>query len=165
MEFKRVPLEILLGLDETRLQRSAIKLTHVGEQTEPILTIVMQTYYYLPSLEIFRSLLTPGLSYANDELPVILNFSVEPPEFKLLLDEAQQVRDSERDHAHSPSLSFSAVVETSEEVQGTEILFSHGAGVKLHRGLARALNPEHKIGQLVLQRQRESVYPAETRNG
>ena len=155
---KKTSLETLLHLDASRLQRAAAKLTHVGEQTEPVATIVMQTYYYLPSLETFHALRTPGVSYENDELPITLNFSVTPPNFKLLLEEAQRVSESVSKQTDSPSLSFSSVVDTPEGIQGTEILFDYEGGVALHRALARTLDQNHQIGQLVLRNQRESAY-------
>lgn len=155
---KKTPLETLLRLDQLRLQRAAAKLTHVGEQTEPVGTIVMQTYYYLPSPEVFSDLRTPGLSYSNDELPTILNFAVTPQEFRPILQQAKLVWNTTQQRGHTPSLSFAAVVDTPEGSQGAELLFSYQGGVELHRALAAAIDQDNKIGQIVLRQQRESAY-------
>jgi hypothetical protein len=155
---KKTSLETLLRLDGPKLQRAAAKLTHVGEQTEPIGTIVIQTYYYLPSLEAFSHLRTSGLSYANDELPMTLNFSITPQEFDPILQRAEFVWKSSGEEGHSPSLSFAAIVDSPEGVQGAELLFSYEGGVALHRELAGMIDKDNKIGQMVLERQRESAY-------
>ena len=147
MGTNNVSIETLLALDETRLQRAAIKLTHVGEQTEPVATLVIQSYHYLPALENFKSWQTAGLSYANDELPLIFNFSVSPPELKRVLEAAKQVSASTSGQA---SLSFTAVVDEPEGIQGTEVLFNYESGVELYRQLATAIDADNKIGQTVL---------------
>jgi len=130
----------------------------VGEQTEPIGTIVMQTYYYLPSIEDFSPLRTSGLSYTNDELPMILNFSITPKELDPILQLAEFVWNSSGREGHSPSLSFSTIVNSPEGIQGAELLFSYEGGVALHQALAGAIDRDNKIGQMILRRQRESAY-------
>ncbi len=158
MDVNKVSIEILLALEQSRLQRAAIKLTHMGEQTEPVGTIIMQSYYYLPSLEIFRALRNPRLPYENDELPIILNFSITPAEIKVVLEEAQRVRDSVDDPGDSPSLSFTVLIDAPEGIQGAELLFSYKGGVVLHRALAGAIDQDNKIGQMILHNQRDAAY-------
>lgn len=152
-------IDALLSLDDSRLRRAAAKLTHVGEQTGPVSTIVVQVYYYLPSLEKFRVWQMPGVFYGNDELPIILNFSVTPQEFRQILGAAKRVWDSLKQlERPTPSLSFSAMVEAPEGIDGTELHFTYGGAVALHQALAGAIDQDNKIGQMILQRQRESAY-------
>jgi hypothetical protein len=158
MDVNKVSIEILLALEQSRFQRAAIKLTHMGEQTEAVGTVVMQSYYYLPPLELFRALRTPGLPYENDELPITLNFSITPAEVKVVLEEARRVWNSVNQPGDSPSLSFTGLVDAPEGIQGTELLFSYQNGVALHRALAGAIDQDNKIGQMVLRNQRESAY-------
>lgn len=150
-------VDMIIRFEDARLQRAAIKLTHVGEQTVPVNTIVMQVYSWLPSLEKFRSWRTEGISYGNDGLPIMLNFSIVPGEFRKSLGEAQRVFAAAAT-GERPSLSFAAIVDTPEGVQGAELLFSYEGGVALHQALAGAIDRDNKIGQMVLQRQRESAY-------
>lgn len=156
-----MPIETLLQLDDTRMRRAAAKLTHVGEQTGPVSSIVMQVYYYLPSLDVFRSWRTPGISYGNDELPVILNFSVAPDEFRRILEAAFGVRQATQQSGGQPSLSFAAVADAPEGVEGGEMLFTYNGGVAIHRALSEALDPANGMGQIVLQMQRRAAYASE----
>lgn len=155
---KRTGLDALLQYDNTRMKRAAAKLTHVGEQTIPVSTIVIQVYYYLPSLAVFRPLRTPGISYVNDELPVILNFSVAPDEFSWIINEASRLWEKVRESNEQPSLSFATVVDAPEGVEGSEILFSREGGVALHSALSDALDPKNGIGATVLEIQRRAAY-------
>ena len=151
-------LDTLLQFDDSRMRLAAAKLTHVGPQTGPLATVVIQTCFYLPSVAKFLSFRRSGLSYANDDLPEISNFSVSPSEFRRMLSAAKHVWESNDQQANKPSLSFAAMVEAPEGIQGTELLFTYEGGVALHRALAGAIDQDNKIGQMVLQRQRESAY-------
>jgi len=153
-----MPLAALLQLDETRLRRAVAKLTHVGPQTGPVNTVVIQVYSFLPSLELFQSLRTAGLSYTNDELPFILNFSVAPDEFRRIVAEAGRVWQATHQAGGQPSLSFTALADTPEGLQGGELLFSHSAGVALHQALNAVLDPVNGIGRVVLEKQRTGAY-------
>jgi len=155
---KQTTLETLMGLDETRLRRAAAKLTHVGEQTESVATIIMQTYYYLPTLSMFSALRTTGLSYVNDELPLILNFATTLEEFRRMLAAVAQTTAATQASNLPPSLSFAVVIAAPEGVEGTELLFDYSNGVALHRALSDALGPTNKIGQTVLKLQRSAAY-------
>ena len=156
-----MPLEDLLRHDDTRMRRAAAKLTHVGEQTIPVSTIVIQVYYYLPSLNVFSSLHTSGISYSNDELPIILNFSVSPQEFRCILEEANRVWNSIQEMGGQPSLSFAVVVDTPDQLEGQEILLTYNSGVALHHALSAALDRTNGVGHTVLKIQRASAYPTE----
>lgn len=158
VSLKQTTLEMLIGLEETRLRRAAAKLTHVGEQTEPVATIVMQTYYYLPKLSVFSALHTAGLSYVNDELPLILNFAMTLEEFRQMLTAVVQITAITQPSSLPPSLSFAVVIDAPEGLAGTELLFDYSHGVALHRALSDALGPTNKIGQTVLKLQRSAAY-------
>lgn len=154
-------IEALLSQGSAVSDRRALKLTHVGEQTGPVPTVVVQVYFYLPSLEKFRSFQSPGVSYVNDELPTILNFATSPDEFSRALEKTDQVRKTASQG--QPSLSFVTIVDAPEGIKGAEILFTYDGGVELHRALADAIDQDNKIGQLVLQKQREAAYTASRR--
>jgi hypothetical protein len=155
---KVVSIETLLRHDDTRLWRAAAKLTHIGEQTIPVGTIVIQAYCYLPSLDVFRVLRSPGVSYHNDELPLILNFSVSPDEFRRIVAEASRVWAAAGAIRKQPSLSFAVVVDAPEGREGCEILFARGEGVALHQALRGALDPTNGMGSTVLAIQRRAAY-------
>jgi hypothetical protein len=158
VSLKQTTLETLIGHDETRLRRAAAKLTHVGEQTESVATIIMQTYYYLPTLSMFSALHTTGLSYVNDELPLILNFATTLEEFRRMLAAVAQTTAATQASNLSPSLSFAVVIAAPEGVEGTELLFDYSNGVALHRALSDALGPTNTVGQTVLKLQRSAAY-------
>jgi hypothetical protein len=158
LTINKVSLADLLRHAATSIRCGAAKLTHVGEQTEPISTIVIQVYYCLPSLESFRSLHAPGISYGNDALPVILNFSVSPDECRRILEAANQVRIATQQNTGPPSLSFTAFVHMPERIEGAEILLTHSGGIALHRALAGALDPMNGIGRTVLAMQRGAYH-------
>lgn len=151
-------IDSLLNIDDFRLRRGAAKLTHVGEQTVPVVSVVIQSYFYPVSLEKFRNWRTSQLSYGNDELPVILNFSVLPEELRKVFSEAKRVSEDYPIETNRPSLSFTGIVDAPEGLLGGELLFSYEGGVKLHSALALAIDHDNKIGQIVLRKQREAAY-------
>ena len=153
-------IDVLLAFDDSRLQRGGVKLTHVGEQTGPVATIVIQSYYYLAALDKFKSWQTLSVSYGNDDLPLIFNFSVSSQELRKVFSEAKRVSELNPLENDRPSLSFVGIVDAPEGIQGAEVLFSHQGGVELHRALATAIDHDNKIGQIVLRKQRESAYSA-----
>jgi hypothetical protein len=55
-------------------------------------------------------------------------------------------------------LSFTGIVDAPEGIQAAELLFSYEGGVRLHSALARAIDQDNKIGQIVLRHQREAAY-------
>lgn len=134
-----------------------MKMTHVGEQTGPVATVVIQSYFYLPSLDVFREFQSGRSLYANDDLPVILNFSVAPSDLKTLLSEATKVAEEMRG-GKPASLSLVALADTPEGLQGGEFLFPLESGAVLHQRLAKSLDAEYQIGQTVLAIQRSAAY-------
>jgi hypothetical protein len=156
---KRVPLETLLGYERSRLHRAALKLTHVGEQTVPVLTVVIACYFHLPSLDAFRPLRHTGLSYANDELPNVLHFSVAPQELRMLLAAAHRVCSASAIPGGVPSLAFAAVADAPDGPEGDESILSLQQAGELYRHLESALSPENGTGRAVLEMQRDAGYP------
>jgi hypothetical protein len=126
----------------------------VGEQTGPVSTVVIQVFDYLPVLSAFERFQTRGLSYDNDHLPAILNFSVEHQEFRRILDVTANVYEQERYRSGHPSLSFTAIADAAAGLQGRELLFNYDGGVALHRALLSAVDSTNGIGHLVLRKQR-----------
>jgi hypothetical protein len=149
-------LGTLIQLDDARLGRAAAKLTHIGEQTGPVLTVVIAAYTSLPTLGGFRRWHTAGNLYGNDELPQILHFSVTTAELRRLLEAAEQTWQA-MSHG-SPSLSFTVCADTPEESLGAELLFTQQGGVKLHHALRGALDSTNRIGQIALSRQADAAY-------
>ena len=152
------PFGSLLERDLTRMRRAAAKLTHVGPQTGPVVSIVISSFYYLPTLELFRSFQDLDASHFNDTLPTVGIFSVSPHEFQRLIEAAQGVCSSARRERENPALSFTAVLDTPEGRIGDGFLLSQKDGVELHRALAAALDPTNGIGQSVLRLQRDAAY-------
>jgi hypothetical protein len=151
-------IDPLLAFDDTRLKLGAAKLTHVGEQTGPVPTVLIQSYYHVVALQKFHTWRTAGLSYGNDDLPIILNFSVSPQELRSIFAEVKRVWSTEEQENRPSSLSFTGMVDAPEGIQGAEVLFTYRGGVELHRALAGAIDQDNKIGQIVLRNQRESAY-------
>lgn len=145
-------IEDLLRVDDTRLRRAALKLTHMGEQTGPVLTVVIQSCFYLPSIRTFRALAT-GSSYGNDDLPVIANFSVGVEQLRRLFAAVASVR-ADGAVAAAPALSVTALVDTPEGLEGAERLFPPAAAAQVHAALAAALDAGNAVGHEVLKRQR-----------
>lgn len=152
------PFEALLRLDMTRMKRAAAKLTHVGEQTGPVLSIVISSFYYLARLDLFRDFQNPRANHANDEMLIIGNFSVAPADFFKLIGAAYTLCSRSEPTPASPSLSITAVVDAPEGRVGDGFLLSDQGGVVLHREFAAALDPSNGIGQTVLRLQREAAY-------
>jgi hypothetical protein len=146
---RRVPPTRLLDHDDTRLRHAAAKLTHVGEQTAPVHTIVIQAFTHLPRLEGFRPFHAPGLSYANDDLPVILNFSVTPEVLRRLLERAVAVMQSAQG-VGAAAASFVAVVDLPEAIEGVEARLGPDGEAKLLGDLADALAPDDHLGRRIL---------------
>jgi len=149
-------LESLIQLDDARLGRAAVKLTHVGEQTGPVLTVIVAAYTHLPKLESFRPWHTAGNAYGNDELPNILHFSVTPADLRRVLEAAEQSWQARKQGA--PSLAFTAYADTPEGPLGAELIFTQPGGVALHRTLRGTLGSANRIGQLALGRQADAAY-------
>jgi hypothetical protein len=154
----QVSVQDLLTNNIRRLQRVAAKLTHVGEQTGPVLTIVIQTLYYLPSLEIFIPFRSSRVSYVNDELPLILNFSVSPDEFARVVESAAGFESQQQGDLHQVSLSLTVVVHSDEELVGAEVLVTRDTGVLLHAKVLQALDETNGVGRSVLKMQQERAY-------
>ena len=153
----RMTLDSLLRHDDSRMRRAAVKLTHVGEQTVPVSTVVIHDFHYLPSMEAFRWLQTPGVSYANDDLPTILNFAAATPELRRIVGEASRIWQA-ADQGGRPSLSFAVIVDAPEGLEGDEVLLTHQGGVTLHRAIGTALDPGNRVGATVLAIQRLAAY-------
>ena len=151
----RVSIDHLLGYQESALYHACAKLTHVGEQTRPVSSIFMNVYYHLPELDAFKVLRTPGISYVNDELPTILNFSITPGEFRSMV---KAVNDIGTSGEETPSLSVAVIVFLSERAEGVELLFTREGGIAVHKALGGALDPTNGIGSAVLNLQRAAAY-------
>jgi hypothetical protein len=152
---RRVSLDELARLPADQLQRAAAKLTHVGEQTEPVLTVLIHTYGWLPSLDVFACLSTSGLSYANDTLPAMVCISTAPAEFAGLMAAAIPVV-AGAGHG-PPSLSFSAVIDAPAGRSGNEWLLSEADGIALAQALLHALRSDNGVGREALSLQYGAV--------
>ncbi|HMS82445.1 MAG TPA: hypothetical protein PKD12_02195 [Nitrospira sp.] len=122
-------------------------------------TLVVHTYYHLPSIQIFRSFETSGLSYSNDRLADILTFTVSPDEIRRMVEGARQVRGSITGTPERPSLSFTAVFEGADGLKGSETIFSREAAGALHQALSAKLDSNNGIGAAVLKMQHTAGYP------
>ena len=72
--------------DRFRLRFAQAKLTYLGIQSEPISTVLFSTYTVAPRIELFQALRTPGVNYANDDLPSTSTFTCTHEDFRLVLD-------------------------------------------------------------------------------
>jgi len=140
-------------------QRGAAKLTHVGPQTGPVSTIVLHVPDYQPSIPAFRTLEQHGLSYNNDDLPILMNVPVTPQEFRCILEIAGELWSDEQNRQGHPSLSFTAIANSPAGLQGTQLLFNHDGGVALHRALPAALDASNVSGRDALERQCRAYSP------
>jgi hypothetical protein len=156
------PFAVLVKQDLTRMRLAAGKLTHVGTQSGPVLSIVMSTFYYLPTLELFQQFQHSHVSHINDTLPTVGTFSVAPEEFQRLVAAAHLVCSNARLERESPSLSITIVLDTPEGRIGEGFVLAQEDGVVLHQSLASALDPSNGIGQTVLRFQRDTAYGGPT---
>src|SRR5262249_15978111 len=118
-------MEDILRLLKKGERRAAIKLTHVGEQTVPVMTIVIHAHYYFPKMDVFRQF-QAGTSYANDTLDEILTFTVSPDECRRIVECASRAR---KNVESSYALSITVVIMSSDGVKGHQTLLSQKAGV------------------------------------
>ena len=146
---KRVPLATLASYGPSRLHRAALKLTRVGEQTEPILTIVISCYFHLPVLDAFRPLRSSGLSYANDALPDLLCFSVSPEELAAMLSALHRVC-AAAGLPTAPAVAAAVLVDLPGGAEGDECILPEDRAADLYRELEAALAPENGTGRAVL---------------
>jgi hypothetical protein len=146
---KHVPLATLAGYGASRLHRAALKVTHVGEQTEPVPSLVVASYFHLPSLDAFRSLRYPSLSYANDELPDVWCFCVSPQEFARMLSALNRLCAS----ALAPgaaAIAASVLIDLPGGAEGAESLLPEDRVADLYRELEAALASDNGTGRAVL---------------
>jgi len=155
LEITRVGLDELAACDESVLKRSAVKMTHVGEQTGPVLTILISSLYYLPKMELFGGLRGDGLAYPNDSLPFLMHFSVTPREISRVLSVGFGF--SRVPAQGPPSLVFSALVVT-EGVLGDEFSLGLADAKRLHAALPAALDEGNGVGRAILAMQRDVAY-------
>lgn len=153
---KALSLSRLMSYDESMLRRSAVKITHIGEQTGPVLTIVIAVYYYIPSISLFQSYSSNATTYSNDKLPYITHFTVSPHEFSRILKVGLQME--ELGLNTDPSLSFTVVVDTPDGSEGKEILFGFNDAKHFHLLLDGAIDSSNGVGKKILAMQRNAAY-------
>ncbi len=145
----RTQFQEFAALTVDELLHLQAKLTYIGRQTEPITTVAFSTLTHLIDMEAFKPLRSPGVSYANDELPSIMSFTVTAQEFQRILRGMAglpAVRAGRRNGAY---LSLMLVNDTPEGF-GLEILLDRDDGRRLVATVEGSLTPENGIGLKVL---------------
>lgn len=145
-----VPMSEFANRPPRRLVAVHAKLTYLFEQTKPVSTVVCGSFRRLVDLHAFQALRKPGVSYINDELPRVENFSVTTDELQKMLQAANgipAVRESRRDGQH---VSFMVLGDEAGRRKGCEAILNKLEAQALVRALRNEVSPSNGMAINIL---------------
>ena len=147
----------ILDATEEQLVHAQAKITYLGEQDKPVLSLVILLAGNDLSMDMFVEVQTAAQPYDNDTLDRIERANVSVGEFRAVLEAVKPVVTAPK-AAHGPAfLSFCVVRKSDDGVVGEEFRIGPGAAAEFYDVFTAALHPDNKAAAEVLERQRHLV--------
>jgi hypothetical protein len=142
------------------LRSAQAKITYIGEQTRPILTVVFSAGdETLPaSLDHFAQFQRSRKIYSNDRLSTIRRFTVSPEQFHRILSAVRPVLTGDAPSAGNPIVSFTVTTRISGHFRGREFLLNRDSGERFYRALMSAFEGPNAVPE-PLSSQFRSIFP------
>jgi len=136
------------------------KITYLGEQTRPILTVVLSTpdAPTRRTLDYFIEFQAQPHAYSNDRLSYIRRFTLPPALFKRMLPKSDILGDKQPSPANA-ELSFTLIVSTHDVVKGHEFLLTPQSGEAFYKALISVFEENKQPVPEPLLVQFHAVYP------
>lgn len=136
------------------------KITYLGTQTRPILTVLFSTpdAPARRTLDDFTRYQNQPQAYGNDRLSHIRRFTVPPALLRRMIPKADLVVDKQASSTNA-QLSFTVIVSVGNTVKGHEFLLRSENGEAFYKALMSAFEEEHQPVPEPLLVQFRAVYP------
>jgi hypothetical protein len=136
------------------------KITYLGTQTRPILTVVFSTpdAPTRRTLEYFTEFQAQPHAHSNDRLSHIRRFTVPPALFRRVIPNADILVDKQVSSAYA-ELSFTVIVSVGDAVKGREFSFTRENGEAFYKALMSAFEENKQTVPEPLLVQFRAVYP------
>jgi hypothetical protein len=154
----------VFGLTEEELGMASGKITYLGAQTKPVVSVLFSVGNYHPPLELFREF-QEGVSYQNDQDGAIAEFYAKPSEMRRFLASVQPMVNRPLPREDERFVSFVFIYDTGNSYDGLEILIHRRHAMEFYSRLLEALSPDNAPGIIAIKRQLECVIPASERKG
>ena len=152
--------ESILGATIDQLRTAQAKITYLGTQSKPIPTVVFSTEGHHVDLQQFTSVQQLRKPYPNDELPDTMQFTVQPEEFRRILDTLKPVL-AENDKASGPVILSFSVVRSTPTATGHEFRIHRDTARRFYAALVNALDAGNEPGRAALNKQSSVALPSE----
>lgn len=141
------------------LQNLQVKLTYLGEQTRPILTVVFGSLLHVVSMENFKPFRKSGVDYGNDDLPTVRNFTSRPDELQRMIQLVGTIPVVRAGVREGEFLSFMMVNELRGEIKGFEAILNARDAESLLRLITASLDIDNGIGLMILNSFSRALFP------
>lgn len=151
----------VLDLAKGEVQWAQGKITYLGEQTRPILTVVFSTAESAcpTSLEHFVHLQRSSKPYSNDRLSSVMRFTVPQETFKRMLGKVSGVLADKDAFEGRPIISFAVMLSVDSHPKGREFLINRPFGERFYAALISVFNEEERPAPEPLLTQFRAIYP------
>lgn len=155
--FRSVMATSIFDATEEDLAHAQAKITYLGEQDKPILTVVIAPPGHVVSMDMFLQVQAAPQAYDNDTLDQIERVEVTPAEFRAALGAIKAIVTANGAAGGPDFLSFCTVVESNEGVVGEEFRIGPDAAPGFYDAWTAALDSDNKAAGETLERQRRNV--------
>jgi hypothetical protein len=156
-KIERGPLAVYANAYETSgFGGVTIKLTYVGPQDEPYPGLLLGSFYRWPDLNQFKAHRKKGVSYGNDDMPVLWHLAVSPHDLQDfagmmnrsgLVAKAEDRKGTERGVSHSLSMIDSF---TGRRPNYYEVFLNAKETTELLENFARSMEKKNAEGSKLL---------------
>lgn len=147
----------VLDATEDQLKSAQGKISYLGEQTIPVLTVAFAATGHKLVLNRFLDVQRARKPYANDALPSLLQFSVTPAEFRRMLSAVKPIFTSTGAGGDTRFISFGIIYQTEVGFEGREFQIGPAAAKVFYKKLIAALDTTNQPGLQALTRQFKSI--------